>query len=99
MREAKDRAKIMADAHEFNNRRNVLVEKSFWLEISFACLQLGVMLCTIAAGTKFRFGLPAGIVVGLLGVALMVNGFHTFVHAPASWYQGTGQQMGYEPAN
>ena len=98
-KEAKDRAKIMADAREFNTRRNVLVEKSFWLEISFACLQLGVILCTIAAGTKFRFGLPAGIIVGLLGVALMVNGFHTFVHAPASWYQGTGQQMGYEPGN
>lgn len=98
-KEANDRAKIMADAHDFNNRRNVLVEKSFWLEISFACLQLGVILCTIAAGTKFRFGLPAGIIVGLLGVVLMVNGFHTFVHAPASWYQGTGQQMGYEPGN
>ncbi|HEX5245344.1 MAG TPA: DUF4337 domain-containing protein [Tepidisphaeraceae bacterium] len=98
-REAKDRAKIMADARDFNKRRNVLVEKSFWLEISFACLQLGVILCTIAAGTEFRFGLPAGIIVGLLGVALMVNGFHTFVHAPASWYQGTGQQMGYEPGN
>lgn len=98
-REAKERAKIMADAHDFNDRRNVLVEKSFWLEISFACLQLGVILCTIAAGTKFRFGLPAGIVFGLLGVALMINGFHTFVHAPASWYQGTGQQMGYEPSN
>jgi len=98
-KEAKDRAKIMADAREFNTRRNVLVEKSFWLEISFACLQLGVILCTIAAGTKFRFGLPAGIMFGLLGVALMVNGFHTFVHAPASWYQGTGQQMGYEPGN
>lgn len=98
-REAKDRAKIMADAHEFNNRRNVLVEKSFWLEISFACLQLGVILCTIAAGTKFRAGLPAGIIVGLLGVLLMINGFHTFVHAPSSWYQGSGQQMGYEPAN
>lgn len=98
-KEAKDRAKIMADARDFNTRRNVLVEKSFWLEISFACLQLGVILCTIAAGTKFRFGLPAGIIVGLLGVVLMVNGFHTFVHAPASWYQGTGQQMGYEPGN
>jgi len=97
-REAEEGTKIMEDAKNFNIRRNRLVENSFWLEISFACLQLGVILCTIAAGTKFRLGLPAGVALGALGVLLFINGLHTFVHAPASWYQGTGQAMGYDPS-
>jgi len=83
------------DAHAFEQRRNELVESSLWYEISFACLQLGVILCTIAAGAKNKLPWGVGIAVGLIGLVLLVNGFYRVIHAPRSWYEGTSHQMGY----
>jgi len=80
-------------AISYQIRRDRLVESSFWFELAFAGLQLGVILCTIAAGGRRQAPFIAGVVVGILGALLLVNGFHRFVRAPSSWYQGAKEQI------
>ena len=79
-------------AKRYQISRDKMVESSFWFELAFAGLQLGVILCTIAAG-KREAPFIAGVVFGILGALLLVNGFHRFVHAPSSWYQGAKEQI------
>jgi uncharacterized protein DUF4337 len=79
-------------AKRYQISRDTMVESSFWFELAFAGLQLGVILCTIAAG-KREAPFIAGVVFGILGALLLVNGFHRFVHAPSSWYQGAKEQI------
>ena len=94
----KIRRALQAEAYQLS--RDHMVESSFWFELAFAGLQLGVILCTIAAGGKREAPFIAGIVFGVLGALLLVNGFHRFVHAPAGWYQGAKEQIAsdIEPA-
>jgi len=80
-------------AEKYQASRDHMVESSFWFELAFAGLQLGVILCTIAAGSKRDTPFIAGIVLGVLGALLLVNGFHRFVYAPAAWYQGAKEQI------
>jgi hypothetical protein len=95
---AEEKDKLLRQKHalEFEIRRDRLVESSFWFEISFTGFQLGVILCTIATGTKRRWPWTAGIVCGALGLIILVNGFAHFYHAPRSWYQGVSAEMSYE---
>lgn len=95
-REELDKNERQKDALRFQQRRDRLVEGSFWFEVSFGALQLGVILCTIASGAKRKFPWAIGIFCGVLGLVLLLNGFHRFVHAPRSWYQGASEQMAYE---
>lgn len=92
-REEQDKNQRQREAEEFQRRRDRLVESSFWYELSFAGLQLGVILCTIAAGAKRKTPWVVGIACGLLGIVLLVNGVHRFYSAPRSWYQGTADSM------
>ena len=94
-REEAEKKQEEKDAHDFEHRRNELVESSLWYEISFACLQLGVILCTIAAGAKKKLPWAIGIATGLIGLVLLVNGFYRVIPTPRSWYEGTTKQMGY----
>jgi len=43
---------IEKDVHGFEQARDSFVERSFWFEIAFACLQAGVVLSTLAAATR-----------------------------------------------
>jgi hypothetical protein len=95
-REEQDKNQRQRDAEQFQQRRDRLVESSFWYELSFAGLQLGVILCTIAAGAKRKTPWVVGIACGLLGLVLLVNGVHRFYHAPSSWYQGSAEDMAYQ---
>ncbi|HSU69013.1 MAG TPA: DUF4337 domain-containing protein [Tepidisphaeraceae bacterium] len=95
-REEKDKLQRQKDAENFQLRRDRLVEGSFWYEISFAALQLGVILCTIAVGARQPLAWKVGIFCGLLGLVVFINGLFGFVHAPKSWYQGVSQEMSYE---
>ena len=95
-REEAEKNQRQTDARSFEVRRDKLVESSFWFELSFAGLQLGVILCTIAAGAKHKTPWVVGIVVGLLGLVMLLNGVFHFHRAPKQWYQGTSQDMGYE---
>jgi len=94
-REDSEKLQREADARRFELRRDQLVERGFWYELSFACLQLGVILCTIASGAKRPSAWYAGIAIGALGLLLLINGMYTVRHAPRSWYQGTSEEMGY----
>jgi hypothetical protein len=92
-REEVDKKSQKDAAERYQISRDRMVESSFWFELAFAGLQLGVILCTIAAGGKRRFPFMVGVAFGLLGALLLINGFHRFVHAPTSWYQGAKEQI------
>jgi hypothetical protein len=83
-------------AEQFQRSRDRMVESSFWFELSFAALQLGVILCTIATGGNRKTPWVIGVAVGFIGLLLMLNGFHRVVPAPRSWYEGISEQMAYE---
>jgi hypothetical protein len=95
-RQEADKVDQKTVAEQFQISRDRMVETSFWYELAFAALQLGVILCTIASGSKRRLPFKAGIAFGVLGAFLLVNGLYRFVHAPSSWYQGISEQMAYE---
>jgi hypothetical protein len=88
--------KVRRDAHHFEASRDRMVERGFWFEISFAALQLGVILSTIAAAAKSRGLLLTAVAIGSIGLVVLVNGFFFVVHAPKTWYQSTTQEMAYE---
>jgi len=94
--EEEDKNQRQADAGKFEDYRDQLVESSFWFELSFTGLQLGVILCTIAAAAKRRMAWYVGIGCGVFGLLLLVNGHHRFVHAPKAWYQEASREMAYE---
>jgi hypothetical protein len=74
-------------AHNYEEALDRTVESSFWYEVSFGLLQLGVVLCTLAAGTKRRSLWITAITFGLLGLVLYANGQRLFYRAPTSWYK------------
>jgi hypothetical protein len=92
-REAIEKIQQEGAAQRYQISRDRMVESSFWFELAFAGLQLGVILCTIATGGKRQLPFAAGVVFGVLGALLLINGFHRFVHAPQSWYQGATEQI------
>jgi len=94
-REEHDKRESESDAHSFEQRRDHLVESSFWFELSFGALQLGVILATISAAARRKFLLTSAVATGALGLLLLVNGLYHFVSAPRSWYQSVGEQMAY----
>jgi len=98
-REKADKEKTYADAKALEKERDRLVQLSFWFEASFACLQLGVILCTIATGAKKRAPFYVALVFGLGGLVLTVNGFDRthFVDAPDWLYKGTSENLAYKP--
>ena len=91
--EQQDKGDQQRHALDYQAARDGMVESSFWLELSFAALQLGVILSTIAAGAKRRSPLIAGVICGVLGLVLLANGFLHVYHAPRAWYQGATEQM------
>jgi hypothetical protein len=95
-REEQDKNDQQQAALDFQKSRDHYVESSFWFEISFAVLQLGVILCTIASGARHKLPWTVGVVLGVCGLLLLINGFHRVVSAPKSWYEGTSSQMAYE---
>jgi hypothetical protein len=76
---AGEKAKIEAEVHGYERARDAFVERSFWFEIAFACLQAGVVLCTIAAASKKKGLWMMAMVAGLLGALFVVNGLGRFV--------------------
>ncbi|MBV8881290.1 MAG: DUF4337 domain-containing protein [Planctomycetaceae bacterium] len=77
-----EKAIIEKDVHGYEHQRDAFVERSFWFEIAFACLQAGVVLSTIAAATKKKGLWMAAMVAGLLGVLFVVNGLTHLVQTP-----------------
>lgn len=92
-RERNEKEQQRSAAVRYQENRDSIVERSFWFEISFASLQLGVILCTVSSGPGRRPVQVAAIVVAVIGLALLVNGFHRFVHAPYSLYRNDVHQM------
>ena len=95
-REETEKNEQQQAALNFQKSRDHYVESSFWFEISFAVLQLGVILCTIASGARHKTPWTLGLVLGVFGLLLLINGFHRVVPAPKSWYQGSSDQMAYD---
>jgi len=69
-----DKTKSQQDAETFERSRNRRVEQSFWFEISFACIQLGVVICTIATATRSKGMWAAAIFLGLVGLGIFTCG-------------------------
>ena len=92
-REETEKNEQQQAALNYQKSRDHYVESSFWFEISFAALQLGVILCTIASGARKKGPWTLGLALGVFGLLLLLNGFHRVVSAPRSWYQGNSDQM------
>lgn len=88
-----DKATRRTSANFYETSRDHMVERGFWYELSFAALQLAVILCTIATGAKRLGPWLFAIAVGILGLAILINGFHPFFRAPESWWQSTSQNI------
>ena len=95
-REEKEKNEQQEAAERFQKSRDRMVESSFWFELSFAALQLGVILCTIATGAARKTPWLIGVAIGVIGLLLMLNGFHRILPAPRSWYSGISEQMAPE---
>ncbi len=93
-RQQQEKTEQQQRAVQFQIARDSLVESSFWFEISFTLVQLGVILCTLAPAARNKGPWFAGMVCGVLGLMILFNGFLRFYHAPKAWYQGASQQMG-----
>lgn len=95
-REAAKRNQQMKDAQRYEASRDKMVERGFWFEISFAALQLGVVLCTVASGAKHKSPWLLAMAFGIFGLLVLINGFHPFYHAPKTWYESVSKDMAYE---
>lgn len=92
-REKEEKAEQFEQAQAYQAQRDRMVERGFWFQISFALLQLGVVLCTVATGAQKKPAWIAAILCGLLGLAIFLNGLHPLLHAPRAWYQSTAEKM------
>jgi hypothetical protein len=79
---AGEKAKIEGEVHAYEAARDAYVERSFWFEIAFACLQAGVVLSTIAAASKKKALWLAALTAGLLGAFFVANGLGHFITTP-----------------
>jgi len=85
----KETGRLLAEkeelAHEvrgYEQARDRFVERSFWFEIAFACLQVGVVLCTIASGSGKKALWIAAMIAGLAGSLFIANGLGHFIKTP-----------------
>jgi len=79
---SEEKAKIEGEVHGYEGARDAHVERSFWFEIAFACLQAGVVLSTIAAAAKKKGLWLAALTAGLLGAFFVANGLGHFIQTP-----------------
>ena len=98
MREEKDRydkekTEQFTECKNLELARDACVERSFWFEIAFVCLQVGVVLSTIAAAAKKKGIWLAAIVAGTLGLAVVANGFVSFMRAPTELAKKLGPKL------
>lgn len=77
-----EKEEAKADAVNYETIRDQRVGSSFWFQIAFACLQVGVVLCTIAAAAKSRGLWAVSILAGFLGLAVLANGIGGWMPAP-----------------
>jgi hypothetical protein len=77
-----EKAAIEKEVHEYEHSRDSFVERSFWFEIAFACLQAGVVLSTIAAAAKKKGLWMAAVIAGTLGAFFVANGLGHFIRTP-----------------
>ena len=92
---SEEKAKIEGEVHGYERARDAFVERSFWFEIAFACLQAGVVLSTIAAATKKKGLWLTAIVAGLLGALFVANGLGHFVQTP-EYSKKLGPKLGIQ---
>ena len=96
--EAADKELRDAEARAYEATRDKMVARGFWYEVSFACLQLGVILCTIATAASSMKTWLAALTFGLIGVLSLGNGIYPVVKAPAALYESTSAAMETHPA-
>ncbi len=92
---AEEKATIESQVHGYERARDAYVERSFWFEIAFACLQAGVVLCTIAAAAKKKGLWMFAMAAGLLGALFVTNGLGHFVQTP-EYSKKLGPKLGIQ---
>jgi len=90
-----EKATIGQEVRGYEAARDACVERSFWFEIAFACLQAGVVLCTIAAASKKKGLWMAAMVAGLLGAFFVANGLGHFIQTP-EYSKKLGPKLGIQ---
>lgn len=92
---AVEKATIEKEVHGYEHSRDSYVERSFWFEIAFACLQAGVVLSTVAAAAKKKGLWLTAIVAGLLGAIFVANGLGHFIQTP-EYSKKLGPKLGIQ---
>ena len=77
-----EKAAIEKEVHGYEAARDGFVERSFWFELAFACIQAGVVLSTIAAAARKKSLWLTALCAGVLGALLLVNGLTHVVKTP-----------------
>jgi hypothetical protein len=88
-----DKKKQEADCHKLESERDRWVDRSFWFEIGFICLQVGVVLATIGAAAKKKEIWIVSITAGTLGLAIVANGLGEWVPAPRDLAKKLGPKI------
>jgi len=92
---SEEKAKIEKEVHDYEIARDSYIERSFWFEIAFACLQAGVVISTIAAAAKKRGLWLAAIIAGVLGAFFVANGLGHFINTP-EYSKKLGPKLGIQ---
>jgi hypothetical protein len=90
-----EKVTIEKEVHGYEAARDAFVERSFWFEIAFACLQAGVVLSTIAAAARKKGLWMTAIIAGLLGALFVVNGLGHFIRTP-EYSKKLGPKLGIQ---
>ncbi len=90
-----EKGTIEQEVHGYEHSRDSYVERSFWFEIAFACLQAGVVLSTVAAAAKKKGLWMAALVAGLLGAFFVANGLGHFIQTP-EYSKKLGPKLGIQ---
>jgi hypothetical protein len=90
-----EKTTIEKEVHGYEAARDGFIERSFWFEIAFACLQAGVVLSTIAAASRKKGLWMAALLAGVLGAFFVVNGLGHFIRTP-EYSKKTGATLGIQ---
>jgi hypothetical protein len=78
----KEKEEIMAEARKEEAERDVAQRRDPYFDAAEVCLQIGIVLASVAMLSGKRWAFYASLVLAAVGAALAANGFGLFVAVP-----------------